>query len=239
MLIRGAGRRRRLGESMSGRMSRQGGGGAHHASAEGEEDDQFIEPRSIPRRIMANHGVQLVAGLLLIALIAERRLLGASPLGGGALVPAWGGAPALWSEYLAGFHPVSIGSAASAPPYIAIVAGLATVVGGQPWLAVAILLLGSVPLAGLTAYLATRRLVTAPVARVWIAGAYALLPVAMGAVAAGRLGTTTAFILFPLLAQAAARMLTSSPRAAPPAAWATGLLTAIAAAFAPLAGVLV
>src|SRR5260370_20839527 len=152
MLIRGAGRRRRLGESMSGRMSRQGGGGAHHASAEGEEDDQFIEPRSIPRRIMANHGVRLVAALLLIALIAERRLLGASPLGGGALVPAWGGAPALCSEYLAGFHPVGIGSTASAPPYIAIVPRLATLVRGQAWPAVDLLLLRSLPLARLTAH---------------------------------------------------------------------------------------
>jgi GT2 family glycosyltransferase len=230
---------RQLGESIASLMSPQGAGGAHHASADGEEEDQFVEPRSIPRRIMANHGVQLFCALLLIALIAERRLLGASPLGGGALVPAWGGARALWSEYLAGFHPVGIGSAASAQPYVAVVAGLATVLGGQAWLAVDILLLGSVPLAGLTAYLATRRLVTAPVARVWIAGAYALLPVAMGAVAAGRLGTTTVFVVLPLLAQAAARMLTTPPRSARRAAWATGLLTAIAAAFVPLVWVIV
>ena len=61
----------------------------------------------------------------------------------------------------------------------------------------------------------------------------------MGAVAAGRLGTTTAFILLPLLAQAAARMLTAPPRAARRAAWATGLLTAITAAFVPLVWVIV
>jgi GT2 family glycosyltransferase len=231
---------RRLGESLASVMSPQGAGGMHHAPADGEdEDDQLLEPRSIPRRIMGDHGVQLVCALLVVALIAERRLLGASPLGGGALVPAWGGASALWSEYLAGFHAVGIGSAASAPPYVAVVAGLATVLGGQAWLAVDILLLGSVPLAGLTAYLATRRLVTAPVARVWIAGAYALLPVAMGAVAAGRLGTTTVFILLPLLAQATARMLTAPPRAARRAAWATGLLTAITAAFIPLVWLIV
>jgi GT2 family glycosyltransferase len=231
---------RRLGESLASVMSPQGAAGLHHAAADGDdEDDQFIEPRSIPRRIMANHGVQLVLVLLLVSLIAERRLLGASALGGGVLVPAWGGASALWSEYLAGFHAVGIGSAASAQPYVAVVAGLATVLGGQAWLAVDVLLLGSVPLAGLTAYLATRRLVSSAVARVWIAGAYALLPVAMGAVAAGRLGTTTAFILLPPLAQATARMLTGPPRAARRAAWATGLLTAITAAFVPLVWVIV
>jgi hypothetical protein len=61
----------------------------------------------------------------------------------------------------------------------------------------------------------------------------------MGAVAAGRLGTTTVFVVLPLLAQAAARMLTTPPRSARRAAWATGLLTAIAAAFVPLVWVIV
>ena len=212
---------RRLSEFIASMMSPQGSSGMHHASANGEEeDDQLIEPRSIPRRVLANHGFQLVCALLLVALIAERRLLGASALGGGALVPAWGGASALWGEYLAGFHAVGIGSAASASPYVGVVAGLATVLGGQAWLAVDVLLLGSVPLAGLTAYLAARRLVTTPLARVWIAGGYALLPVAMGAVATGRLGTTTVFILLPLLAQAIVRMLTAPRRPARRAAWA-------------------
>ena len=121
------------------------------------------------RRIIGHPGVQLFTGLLIVSLVAERRLLGTSPLGGGALVPAWGGAAALWHEYLAGFHAVSVGSTASAPPYLAVVAALATVLGGQAWLAVDVLLLGCVPLAGLTAYLATRWLVTAAPARVLLA----------------------------------------------------------------------
>jgi GT2 family glycosyltransferase len=228
---------RQLSEYIMNLLSPQVAGGLHHASASDagdEQDEQFIEPPSLIRRVAANQGVQLFVALLLIALVAERRLLAASPLGGGALVPAWGGASALWGEYLAGFHAVGVGSAATAPPYVAIVAALATVLGGQAWLATDILLLGCVPLAGLTAYLATRRLVLAPAARTWIAAAYALLPVAAGAVAAGRLGTTTAFIIAPLIARSAGRMLTAGPRAARSAAWATGLLVAIAAAFVPI-----
>jgi hypothetical protein len=178
--------------------------------------------------------VQLVAALLVIALVAERRLLGTSPLGGGALVPAWGGASGLWHEYLAGFHAVGVGSTASAPPYLAVVAALATVLGGQSWLAVDVLLLSCVPLAGLTAYIAARRLVTSTAARLWLAGSYALLPVAIGAVAAGRLGSAFAFTMLPLIGLNAARMVTSPPRAARRAAWATGLLVALAAAFVPL-----
>ncbi|HEY6791963.1 MAG TPA: glycosyltransferase [Trebonia sp.] len=228
---------RQLSEHFMNLLSPQVAGGQHHASATGagdEQDELFIEPPSLARRVMASRGVQLFAALLVIALIAERRLLAASPLGGGALVPAWGGASALWGEYLAGFHAVGVGSAASAPPYVAVVAALATVLGGQAWLAVDVLLLGCVPLAGLTAYLATRRLVVSPAARTWIAAAYALLPAASGAVAAGRLGTTTAFIIAPLIARSAGRMLTAPPRAARSAAWATGLLVAIAAAFVPI-----
>jgi GT2 family glycosyltransferase len=228
---------RQLSEYVMNLLSPQVVGGLHHASAIGaddEQDEQFVETPSLARRVIANRGVQLFTALLVIALVAERRLLTASPLGGGALVPAWGGASALWGEYLAGFHAVGVGSAATAPPYIAFVAALATVLGGQAWLAVDVLLLGCVPLAGLTAYLASRRLVPSQAARTWMAAAYALLPVASGAVAAGRLGTTTAFIIAPLIARSAGRMLTATPRAARSAAWVTGLLVAIASAFVPI-----
>jgi len=227
----------RLAEGVAGLTSSgppHASGGMHQAASEEPEDAQFVDAQSIVRRVIANSGVQLFAALTLVALIAERRLLGTSPLGGGALVPAWGGAPALWREYLAGFHPASVGSTALAPPYLAVVAALATVLGGQAWLAVDVLLLGCVPLAGLTAYLATRRLVAATAARLLLAASYALLPVATGAVAAGRLGTAVAYAILPLIALSAARVLIAPPRQARRAAWATGLLVAVAAAFAPL-----
>ncbi len=149
---------RQMSEHIMNLLSPQVVGGSHHASAAGDGDDQdeqFVEPPSLARRVLGSRGVQLFVVLLVIALIAERRLLAVSPLGGGALVPAWGGASALWREYLAGFHAVGVGSAATTPSYVAVVAALATVLGGQAWLAVDVLLLGCVPLAGLTAYLAT------------------------------------------------------------------------------------
>jgi GT2 family glycosyltransferase/uncharacterized membrane protein YgcG len=232
----------RIAENIAGLVSNgppQVSGGRHQAGADGsEEDEQFTDGQSLLRRIIGNPGVQLCAALLLIALIAERRLLGTSPLGGGALVPAWGGATALWHQYLAGFHAVGVGSTASDPPYVAIVAALSTLLGGQAWLAVDVLLLGCVPLAGLTAYLGTKWLVSATPARVLLAASYALLPVATGSIAAGRLGTAVVFILLPLIAVSAGRMGTAAPRQARRAAWATGLLIAVAAAFAPIVWVL-
>jgi GT2 family glycosyltransferase len=231
----------RVAERVAGLISDgppQASGGRHQASEESDEDAQFVDTQSLARKFIGNPGVQLFAALLLVALIAERRLLGTSPLGGGALVPAWGGSAALWREYLAGFHTVGLGSTAPAAPYLAVVAALGTILGGQAWLAVDVLLLGCVPLAGLTAYLATRRLVAATGARVLLAASYALLPVATGAIAAGRLGTAVAFTLLPLVAVSAGRMITGTPKKARRAAWAVGLLAAVAAAFAPLTWIL-
>jgi GT2 family glycosyltransferase len=212
--------------------------GSHHASEDPSEDDSMLVDSGLAQRILTHPGVLLFAGLTVIALVAERSLLGGGTLGGGALVPASGGAAGLWRTYLQGFHPTGIGSATTAPPYLAVMAALATIAGGKPWLAVDVILLGCVPLAGLTAFCATRRITRSAPVRVWTAAAYALLPVATGAVAAGRIGTAVVFVLLPLIAMMAARMFTQPPRLARRAAWATGLGVAVAAAFVPLVWVI-
>ena len=208
--------------------------GSHHATDDPSDDDFMLEDTGFAQRILSNPGVLLVVGLTIIALVAERSLLGAGTLTGGALTPAWGGASALWHEYVQGFHPAGIGSASSAPPYVAVIAALATVLGGKPWLAIDVIMIGCIPLAGLSAFLAARRVTGSVLARVWAAAAYALLPVGMGAVAGGRFGSAVVFALIPLIAVLAARIFTEGPRRARRAAWAAGLVIAIAAAFAPL-----
>src|SRR5262249_43472932 len=156
------------------------------------------------------------------------------PLGGGSLVPAWGGASDLWSTYVQSFHPAGIGSTTPTPPWLAVIAALSTVLGGQPRLAIDVILIGCVPLAGMTATLAVRKVTTSAAVRVWASVTYALLPVATGVIASGRFGTAVAFVLLPLIVTQAGRMLTQSGPPAGRAAWATGLLVAIAAAFVPL-----
>jgi GT2 family glycosyltransferase len=184
-------------------------------------------------RWLRRPGVLLTLALAVVALVAERRLLATGGrLGGGALVPPWGGASDLWAEYLAGWHPVGLGSGAGAPPYAGILAVLATLLLGKPWLAVLVLLLAAVPLAGLTAYVAARRLrrVSTPVA-IWTGATYALLPVASGAVATGRLGTVAVIVLLPPAGVFAGAMLAPASRHA---AWAVAALLTVAMAFAPL-----
>jgi len=208
--------------------------GMHHATDDPNDDDFLLTDIGIVQRFMTHPGVLLFVGLAIVAGIAERSLLRSGPLGGGALLPAWGGASGLWREYWQAFHPNGVGSSATAPPYLALVAGLATVLGGKPWLAVDVILLGCVPLAGVTAFLAAGRVTRSAPVRVWAAAAYALLPVATGAIAAGRLGTAVVFVLLPLIGLSAGRMLTRPHQLARRAAWATGLLVAVGAAFAPV-----
>jgi len=232
---------RKLAEFATGALSRSlpvDVVGSHHATGDPFEDDSLLVDTGLVQRVVTNPGVLLFLVLTAVALVAERSLLGSSPLGGGALVPAWGGASALWAEYLQGFHPAGIGSAAGTPPYVAVIALLASLLGGKPWLAVDVILIGCIPLAGLTAYLASRRITRSVPVRIWAAMAYALLPVGMGAVAAGRLGTALVLVLLPLIAVLAARVFTDGRRRARRAAWAAGLLIAVAAAFVPLVWVI-
>jgi GT2 family glycosyltransferase len=238
----------RLAEGLAGMLSRSSpyeGSGEHGGMSDDPDDDLPLPPPdSLMRRVLTHPGVLLFLGLLLVTCVAERSLIsslagGSGTLAGGALVPAWGGASDLWHEYLAGYHSVGIGSAASAPPYLAVVAAVATVLGGKPWLAVDVLLLGCVPIAGMAAYLAARRITQALAARLWIAVTYALAPVAMGAIAAGRLGSAVVFMLAPPTAIVIGRVLTRPRRIARRAAWAAGLLVALAAAFVPLVWLMV
>src|SRR6185312_1500531 len=128
----------------------------------------------------------------------------------------------------------------SAPPYIAIVAMLASVLFGSTGLAVTVLLVCSVPLAGVAAYFASRPLVESRLLRAWGSVAYAFLPAATGALAGGRLGTAVLAVLLPLMARAAAAaggFRAGGAKGRLPswrAAWAYALLLTFTMAFTPV-----
>jgi GT2 family glycosyltransferase len=232
---------RRLAEFAASALSRSRPAeavGSHHASADPLEDDSLLVDSGLAQRLLTSPGVLLFLGLTVIALVAERSLLGPGPLGGGALAPAWGGASGLWQEYLQGFHPAGIGSSAATPPYVALLAALATLLGGKPWLAVDLILLGCVPLAGATAFAATRHVTGFLPARLWAAVTYALAPASLGVVAAGHLGSAVVLILLPVAAVRAGRSLTLPGRRGRRAAWAAAGVVAVMSAFVPLVWVL-
>ncbi|HXZ63286.1 MAG TPA: glycosyltransferase family 2 protein [Streptosporangiaceae bacterium] len=208
--------------------------GAHHATDDPTDDDSLLVDSGLVQRLLTRPGVLLVLGLIVVTIAAERRVITGGMLGGGALLPAWEGASGLWSQFLQAYHPVGIGSATYGPPYLGLLAVLATVLLGKAWLAVDVLLLGCVPLAGLTAYLSLRRVTASVPVRVWTAAAYALLPVAFGAISAGRLGSAVAFVLIPVIGMLAGRMVSQPAKVARRAAWATGFTVTVGAAFVPL-----
>jgi GT2 family glycosyltransferase len=220
--------------SVLSRSSPQDLAGAHHATDDPTEDDSLLTDSGVLQRVLTRPGVLLLIGLIAITIAAERSLITSGTIGGGALLPAWEGASSLWGQFLQAYHPAGIGSASSGPPYVGIVALLATILLGKSWLAVDVLLLGCVPLAGVTAFLALRRVTGSVAVRVWAAASYALLPVAFGAISAGRLGSAVAFVLIPAIGMLAGRMLSMPPKLARRAAWATGLAVTVGAAFVPL-----
>ncbi|KUN98197.1 family 2 glycosyl transferase [Streptomyces caeruleatus] len=219
------------------------GAGRHGGAIEsgpGGDDADFLEVEQFARlkRVARKPGPVLFLVLLFVSLIACRALLGGGALAGGALLPAPADSGELWSRYVDAWHPVGAGGATSAPPYLAVVAMLASVLLGSTGLAVTVLLVCSVPLAGLTAYFASRPLVESRLLRAWAAVVYAFLPAATGALAGGRLGTAVLAVLLPLIARAgiAASGLTNSSgaRGSWRATWAYALLLTITTAFTPI-----
>ncbi|ANP55455.1 family 2 glycosyl transferase [Streptomyces griseochromogenes] len=209
-------------------------------SGPGGDDAEFLEVEQFARlkRIARKPGPVLFLALLLVALTACRALLSGGALAGGALLPAPAGAGELWSRFADAWHPVGAGGTPSAPPYLAVVATLASILFGSTGLAVTVLLVCSVPLAGFTAYFASRPLITSRLLRAWAAIAYAFLPAATGALAGGRVGTAVLAVLLPLIARAgiAAGGLgnASGARGSWRATWAYALLLTITTAFTPI-----
>lgn len=208
-----------------------------------EAEELTAEGSGVWRWLATRPSVVVVLALTLLTLVACRHLLGGGALGGGALLPAPDGVVDLWRRYVEPWHPVDLGSDRPAPPYLTVVAALGTLLLGKAWLAVDVLVLGAVPLAGITSYILMRSLVRSRALRLWATVTYALLPAVIGAVASGRLGTCVALVVLPLVVLAAARMVGAGRPGVGSwsAAWTSGLLLAVLTAFVPIgyAGALV
>ncbi|MGW5346719.1 glycosyltransferase family 2 protein [Streptomyces sp. NPDC004050] len=226
-------------------------GGAVESGPGGEDADYLhVEQFARLKRIARNPAPALFALLLLVSVIACRGLLGGGSLMGGALLPAPDSGLDLWHRYTRDWQPVGVGSTAGAPPYLAVLGALSTLLLGSTDAALTLLLVCSVPLAGLTAYFAARPLVDSRLLRAWAAVAYAFLPAVTGALAGGRLGTAVLAILLPLIARSAVTafgLADPAPAGAPDsgttapaqrggrrAVWTYTLLLTLATAFTPV-----
>ena len=198
----------------------------------------------VARELLLAPPLLLVVGLTVVALVTQWSRLGLTLAGGRiAEVP---GLRELWSSYLAVWHPAAGGTGAPAPAALAVIGvlgGPVTPLGGPP-AAVSLLLLAALPLAGLSAYLATRELRVGRVLRALAGAVYALLGVAAGAAAQGRLDGVVTVVLLPLVLAGVLAVLRGVRVSGRRGSWwstaaGTALALAVVGAFAPLVYALV
>lgn len=181
-------------------------------------DDPDVPAAGAWTRLQQRPALLVGGGLLVVTLLAARSLLVGGELTGGRLLPAPEG---LWSAY-----------ARTAEPALAVLAAAGTLTLGH---AAELLLLAAVPASGVVAGLVAARVVRSRLLQVWAGVTWALLPVATGAVAAGRLGAAVTHVVLPLLLLLGHRLATSDPRTAGwPRAWGLGLALTPVVALAPV-----
>src|SRR6266700_3076898 len=164
--------------------------GEHVAQApSGADDPDMPAPGAQVGRIIASHPVAFaVAGFALLMLVSLRSLMFAPAIAGGALGMFPVAGQHFLREFVAAFHQGGLGSATAAPPSLALLGGLATVTLDKALLAQKLLLWLALPLAAATCTRALRVLVPSLTARAVTGLLYASSPLAIGALAQGRLG---------------------------------------------------
>jgi hypothetical protein len=201
-------------------------------------DDVGISAR-VRRFLLAPPALLTMVMTLLAVLVNRHRL--ALDLAGGRLLPVES-LGQTWSSYLASWHPVGGGSAAPPPAALAVI-GILGLPVGSPATAVSILLLAAMPLAGLSAYWATRAVPVSRKRRALAAAGYTLLPPAIAGLAQGRLDVVLVYLLLPLVLAGAVTVLRGGAGRRSggwlPTAAATALGIAVIGAFAPLLHLLV
>jgi Glycosyltransferase like family 2 len=232
--------------------------GAHVAQRpddSGEEQDMPTTGASLVR-VVAGHPVAfMVAGFALLMAISLRSVLFAPAIAsiGVGVFPAT--AQELLREFVASYHPGGLGSTASASPSLALLGGAALLTFGKALVAEKLLLWLALPLAAATCTRALRVVVPQLWARALAGLLYATSPLAIGALAQGRIGELALLVLAPpALAQVVLAFREEQPREpwrpalrfallsavaiamCPPAAVAFGLVVAVAAAVAVLRG---
>ena len=212
---------------------------ARPRSSLSDGEDDFVEDTGALARFLTNPVALALTLFVLVALAGARAAL--DPVAGGGLSPAPAGVSDWWRLHYETWHPLGTGTAVPAPAYLLPLALLGSLLLGSAAAAVSVVLLLAVPLGLWGAWRFLRvagRLVTATGAPRWVllwgSITWALVPVASGAWGDGRLGVVVLAALLPWLAHAALGFSDPDADRRWRAAWRTGLLLAIASAFAPV-----
>ena len=167
------------------------------------DEEDLLTPASTPNwfSLIKRPLIALPLFLLVLTLIWSRNRFGS--IFGGALPEQPAGVRDIWNTYFSGWHSIGMGTSAAAPPWLAILALLATVFFGNLKLLIsALFILAPLLIAG-SGYLLLRRLSNNRWLTVGASLLYAISPVAISAINSGRLSTVMVLILLPLYISAA------------------------------------
>lgn len=207
------------------------------SSVEDDEDD-YLTDTGLVARFFTNPVAVVLVLFGFLALLAGREAFGS--ITGGALSPVPASASDWWSLHVSSWHPLGTGTDVPAPAYVLPFAVAATVLLGHTGAVVSGLMLLAVPIAAWGAWrllgVVGRLVDPHGLPRwlvVWGALTYALVPVSSGAWGEGRFGTVAVAALLPWTARAALGFVDPDRDRRWRAAWRTGLLLALGAAFVP------
>ena len=203
------------------------------------DDDAMEEDTGFVARFFTNPLALALTVVVVLSVVGAREAFG--HVTGGGLAPAPSSAAQLWRLWTESWHPLGTGTGVPAPAYVAAMALLGSVLGNSAAAAVSFVLLLAVPLALWGAWRVLRvvgRLVDPGGSPTWLvalgAVTYALVPVTSGAFGDGRLGIVAVSVILPWLTHAALGFGDPERDRRWRAAWRTGLLLALAAAFEPV-----
>jgi GT2 family glycosyltransferase len=206
------------------------------------DDEAPEEDTGLVARFFTNPLAVALSAVVVLSLVGAREAFG--HVTGGGLAPAPAEASQLWGLWVESWHPLGTGTAVPAPAYVVVVGALGWLLGNSAAAAVSAVLLLAVPLGIWGAWRMLRivgRLVDPGGSPRWLvalgAVTYALVPVTSGAFGAGRLGVVAVAVVLPFLTHAALGFGDPEHDRRWRAAWRTGLLLTVAAAFEPVAWV--
>jgi GT2 family glycosyltransferase len=203
------------------------------------DDDTPEEDTGLVARFFTNPLAVALGVVVLLSVFGAREAFGL--VTGGGLAPAPERATQLLGLWTESWHPLATGTAVPAPAYVAVLGVLGWLLGNSAAAGVSAVLLLAVPLGLWGAWRMLRvvgRLVDPGGSPRWLvalgAVTYALIPVTSGAFGDGRLGLVAVAVIVPFVAHAALGFGDPERDRRWRAAWRTGLLLALAAAFEPV-----
>jgi GT2 family glycosyltransferase len=209
--------------------------GEHVAQPTFKEEEETPNLGASVGRVLARHPVGfMVTAFAVLMAVSLRSLLIAPGISGGSLAVWPSTAQSLFSAYRSVFHSGGLGSSQPAPPWLAVFGLLSTLTLGKALLAQKLLLWLALPLAAATCTRALRVLVAERPARAVAGLLYASSPLAIGALAQGRVGELVFLVLAPpALAQVVLAFRSDQPREPWRPALRFALLAAVSVAVYP------